>query len=59
MTRRQSPRVHPARKAQGFRSQAHLDACGLPAPGYETTDGGYQPAETICPEGRRLLDLSC
>jgi hypothetical protein len=54
-----------ARQAQGFRSQAHLDAfyvaydhvkgcseCGQPAGVW--LDDGWQPAETRCAEARRL-----
>jgi hypothetical protein len=64
-----SPReFNPARKVQGFRDQAHLDAfyayldhrnacpeCGQPGPGYDAPDG-WQPTETICPEGTRLMN---
>lgn len=28
--------------------------CGLPGPAAETTDGGWQPSETICPAGQAL-----
>ena len=55
-----------ARKAQGFRSQAHLDAFfaafdhvrGCAAckarDGYVLLDDGYQPTEGRCDEARRL-----
>ena len=62
----------PARKEQGFADQAHLDRfyayvdhkdgcgeCGRPAPGMYLGDGSYQPAEALCPQGRRLLDRGC
>lgn len=58
----------PARRAQGFRSQAHLDAfyrhhdhvrscpdCGQPAPPMVLGDGSLQPTTTECPEGHRLF----
>jgi hypothetical protein len=53
----------PARRAQGFTSQAHLDVwfayydhtracagCGRPGPAAETSDGP-QPTVIICPDG--------
>ena len=57
-----------ARQAQGFRSQAHLDAfyvaydhvqgcgeCGLPAPAmWLEGSASWQPTETRCAESRRL-----
>lgn len=56
-----------ARRAQGFKSQAHLDAfyaaydhrkacaeCQSAGKPVETTDGGMQPTEERCPEGLRL-----
>ena len=57
-----------ARQAQGFRSQAHLDAfyvaydhvkacgeCGLPAPAmWLAGSASWQPAETRCAGARRL-----
>lgn len=57
------------RKAQGFRSQAHLDAfytyydhrqacaeCSLPGPSVWLFDG-WQPTLQECAEGRRLFVL--
>jgi hypothetical protein len=34
------------------------DRCGQPGPAGETTDGGWQPSETICPAGRALLQAA-
>lgn len=60
----------PARQAQGFRSQAHLDAfyrhydhthacvdCGQPGPVYDAPDGP-QPTVTVCPVGQALSELA-
>lgn len=57
----------PARKAQGFKSQAHLDAfyryydhtqtcpnCNKPGAPYLTTDGGEMTTLTRCAEAHRL-----
>jgi hypothetical protein len=66
-----SPRAFtPARHAQGFKDQAHLDAfyayldhkaacgtCGQPGPGCDAPDG-WQPSEQICEDGRALLNAS-
>lgn len=58
------------RKAQGFKSQAHLDAfyraydhsssCAAckALDGYALLDDGYQPTSGRCPEGRRLDELA-
>lgn len=58
------------RKAQGFKSQAHLDAffrsydhtsecseCQKPGRGFETSDG-YQPTLNSCPIGSELYRQS-
>jgi hypothetical protein len=59
----------PARKEQGFRDQAHLDAfftyydhtktcaeCLQPGPGYDAPDG-WQPTENRCDTARTLSRL--
>lgn len=59
-----------ARRAQGFKSQDHLDAfyrardhyvacrvCGTPGPAVPVDDG-MQPTELICPQGRALEEES-
>jgi hypothetical protein len=56
-----------ARREQGFKSQAHLDAfyaaydhekacaaCQRPGTPYETTDGGLMATSARCEEGKRL-----
>ena len=60
-----------ARKAQGFTSQAHLDAfflhydhaqsCGICASldGWALVDDGFQPILDECPEGKRLYLEYC
>jgi hypothetical protein len=60
----------PARREQGFRSQAHLDAfyryydhtkacvdCGQPGPGHDGPDG-WQPTVTQCPIATELSQLA-
>jgi len=61
-------RFTQARREQGFRSQAHLDAfyvaydhkqacgeCGQPGPAaWLEGDASWQPTERECAEGRRL-----
>lgn len=60
----------PARAAQGFRDQEHLDAwfvardhvkacpeCDLPGLGYDAPDG-WQPTVTRCPEAIRLSEAA-
>lgn len=62
----------PQRKAQGFRSQAHLDAfyacrdheagcgeCGQPGQAmWLEGSASWQPTVTVCPEGTRLQRIS-
>jgi len=67
---KQERRFTPERAAQGFRSQAELDAfyryydhtqtcvaCQQPGPP-AWVDDGWQPTRTQCPEGLRLFALS-